>query len=75
MTRKKFIVNVLTNADGRQSSNPVVSHLSTFIGRLTKTKSIAQLQDEANSDNKFNRTLGSFQLLMLGVGSIIGKTD
>jgi len=72
MTRKKFIVNVLTNADGRQSSNPVVSHLSTFIGRLTKTKSIAQLQDEANSDNKFNRTLGSFQLLMLGVGSIIG---
>lgn len=73
MPRKKFIVNVLTNDDGHRSNNPVVSHLTLFVRRLIKTKSVTQLQEEATSDNSFKRTLGPFQLLMLGVGSIIGK--
>nr|ACI90399.1 cationic amino acid transporter-like protein [Philodina roseola] len=72
MPRKKFVVNALTNPDNERSANPVFSHLKIFVRRLIKTKSIAQLQEEAHEDNSFKRTLGPFQLLMLGVGSIIG---
>lgn len=73
MTRRKFVVNTLTNNNAGPSNNPVFSYLKLFLRRLIKTKSIIQLQEEANNDNEFKRSLGSFQLLMLGIGSIIGK--
>lgn len=66
MVRKIFVINSLGN------DHSMSNCLQTFFGRLIQRKSITQLQAEADGDNEFKRTLGSFQLLALGIGGIIG---
>lgn len=70
MVRQKFVVNAAADSSG---GNPVVSHLRAFGTRLIARKSITQLQSEAEGGNELKRTLGTFQVVGLGVGSIIGK--
>ena len=70
MVRQRFVVNAPTDLD---SGNTVVSHLKAFGTRLVARKCITQLQSEANGNNELKRTLGTFQIVALGVGSIIGE--
>ena len=70
MVRQKFVVN---SAADSSDGNPVVSHLKAFGTRLIARKSITQLQSEAEGGNELKRTLGTFQVIALGVGSIIGE--
>ena len=72
MVRQRFTINPLEKLDDDQGGNAFVSYLTIFIKRLIKRKSITQLQAEAQGDNELKRNLGTFQLLALGVGCIIG---
>jgi basic amino acid/polyamine antiporter, APA family len=40
--------------------------------KLFRRKNVAQLQDEAQSDQRLNRALGPMNLTLLGIGAIIG---
>ncbi len=73
MVRQRFTINPLAKFGDNQDDNKIFSHLKIFATRLVKRKTITDLQTEANADNELKRTLSSFQLLALGVGSIIGK--
>ncbi|CAF4417401.1 unnamed protein product, partial [Adineta steineri] len=68
MVRQKFVINPLEKTEIDQDC----SCLRNFLNRLTTRKTITQLQAEAEGDNELKRTLTTFQLLALGVGSIIG---
>ena len=72
MVRQKFVINPLAKHDYGQSADEGASCWKLTFARLTSRKSITQLQSEAASNNDLKRTLGSIQLLALGVGSIIG---
>ncbi|HET7359941.1 MAG TPA: amino acid permease [Rhodanobacteraceae bacterium] len=43
-----------------------------FLAKLTRHKSVAQLQAEAGSSKDFRRTMGVWQLTAIGVGAIVG---
>ena len=73
MVRQKFVINPLAKPDYDQSADKGASCWKLAFARLTSRKSITQLQSEAATNNDLKRTLGSFQLLALGVGSIIGE--
>lgn len=73
MVRQSFVINPLTKLENSQGDSRVFSYFKTFLTRLGQRKSITQLQTEAETSNELKRTLGSFQLLAFGVGSIIGK--
>jgi hypothetical protein len=75
MVRQKFTINPSKTIDNHRSDGHVLVCLKNFIKQLTSCKSVDQLQAEAESNNELKRTLTSFQLLALGVGSIIGKQD
>lgn len=70
MVGKIFHIGSFT---GKENGNSTSNGFKTFFGRLVQRKSINQLQGEAENNNELKRTLGSFQLLALGVGGIIGK--
>ena len=70
MVGKIFHIGSFT---GKENGNSTSNGFKTFFGRLVQRKSINQLQAEAENNNELKRTLGSFQLLALGVGGIIGK--
>jgi basic amino acid/polyamine antiporter, APA family len=44
----------------------------SFLGKLTRHKSVEQLQAEAGKSGDFRRVLGLWQLTAIGVGAIIG---
>jgi hypothetical protein len=73
MVRQKFVINPIEKLDNFQSDSKAFSHLKSFVTRLGTRKTITQLQTEAEGGNELKRTLGSFQLLALGIGGIIGK--
>ena len=72
MVRQKFILNPSVKIIDEQQSIIGCTWLRDFIKRLLTRKSITQLQNEADQGNELKRTLSSFQLLALGIGSIIG---
>ena len=73
MVRHRLVINPIEKPADNQGDGSVLSHLKTFATRLVQRKSIKQLQVEAEASNELKRTLGSFQLLALGIGGIIGK--
>ena len=73
MVRQKFTINPSTKVDYSHDGGVESSCLKRFLTRLATRKTITQLQAEANTNNELKRTLGSFQLLALGIGGIIGK--
>lgn len=75
MVRQRFTINPLEKPDDDQSENIIFYYLKMFFKRLAKRKTITQLQAEAQGDNQLKRNLGTFQLLALGIGCIIGKFD
>ena len=75
MVRRKFVVNRIAKLSNIQSDNIAYSGLKIFLTRLITRKTITQLQTEAETSNELKRTLGSFQLMALGIGGIIGKLN
>jgi hypothetical protein len=75
MVRQKFIGNPIVKLENNQDDLQAFSGLKTFLKRLTTRKTVTQLHTEAESGNELKRTLGPFQLLALGIGSIIGKLN
>ena len=73
MVRQRFTINPLEKAQDDQGDTSIFSHGKTFLKRLGKRKTITQLHAEAQGDNELKRNLGTFQLLALGVGGIIGQ--
>jgi amino acid permease len=73
MVRVKFTVNSAAKSETSEDHVNSFCDFKAFAARLTTRKTITQLQNEANSGNELKRTLGSFQLLALGIGGIIGK--
>lgn len=73
MVRQRFVINSLEKKDNNESENKGLSYLKSFGKRLIARKTITQLQSEAICQNELKRSLGSFQLLVLGIGGIIGK--
>ena len=73
MVRQKFVVNSMAKPDYGRSVGEGASCWKRTFTQLTARKSITQLQTEAKNNDDLKRTLGSFQLLTLGVGSIIGE--
>lgn len=70
MVQQKFVINPTAKdaAGGR-----VMPYVKIFLARLGKRKTITQLQSEVDNQNELKRTLGTFQLLALGIGGIIGE--
>jgi hypothetical protein len=60
-----------------RSNNHVVgqafSSFKHFFKRLISRKSMEQLQSEIETKNEMRRTLNSYQLAGIGLGTIIGK--
>lgn len=75
MVRKTFFINRLSKSGDHESNNQTSSGVKTFFTRLVQRKTITQLQAEAEGNNELKRTLTTFQLLALGIGSIIGKMN
>lgn len=75
MVRQRFIINPSVKPENNQCDSKAFSCLKSFATRLTTRKTITQLQSEATNSNELKRTLGTFQLLALGIGGIIGKID
>jgi hypothetical protein len=73
MVRHKFVINPTTKEENIHTDGTATVYLKSFLTRLGTRKTITQLQSEAESNNELKRTLGSFQLLALGIGGIIGK--
>jgi hypothetical protein len=73
MVRQRFVINPIEKSEDSQGYSTAFYHLKTFATRLGQRKTITQLQAEAEGSNELKRTLGSFQLLALGIGGIIGK--
>lgn len=73
MVRQRFTINPLEKVEVGQGDHAILSYVKLFLKRLAKRKTITQLQAEAQGDNELKRNLGTFQLLALGVGCIIGK--
>lgn len=72
MVLKDFFSNTVEKLRNNSDNNRAVYYLKRFGTRLITRKTITQLQSEADNKNELKRTLGSFQLLALGIGSIIG---
>ncbi|CAF1650122.1 unnamed protein product [Rotaria magnacalcarata] len=72
MVRRNFFVNFSARLRNSQDDNKGVYYLKRFAIRLGTRKTITQLQDEVDQTNELKRTLSTFQLLALGIGSIIG---
>jgi hypothetical protein len=75
MVRQKFVINPIAKLRDEQNDSKGFSYLKPFFIRLFTRKTITQLQNEAENNNELKRTLGSFQLLALGIGGIIGKLN
>jgi len=75
MVRQKFVINPIAKLRDEQNDSKGFSYLKPFFTRLFTRKTITQLQNEAENNNELKRTLGSFQLLALGIGGIIGKLN
>lgn len=73
MVRQRFTINPLEKVQDDQDDQSIFSYVKIFLKRLTKRKTITELQAEAQGGNELKRNLGTFQLLALGVGCIIGK--
>jgi hypothetical protein len=71
MVKLKFVINPTVKEENDHGKT--YDHCKSFVTRLVRRKSITQLQNEAEGGNELKRTLGSFQLLALGIGGIIGK--
>lgn len=71
MVSQKFTLN-RPKKENDDNSAGRCTRPNNFFHRLMLRKSIDQLQAEANQQNELKRTLGWFQLLGLGIGSIIG---
>lgn len=73
MVQQNFVRNLIERIRYSDADDKKFYYLKRFLIRLTSRKTITQLQDEADESNELKRTLSSFQLLALGIGSIIGK--
>jgi len=73
MGRVKFVINPTEKSETSQDHGKAYSYLKIFLTRLGTRKNITQLLAEAEGSNELKRTLTTFQLLALGIGSIIGK--
>ena len=73
MVRSKFVINRELKF-GNGGSGRVVTYAKTFFKQLIARKTISQLQSEAETQNELKRTLGSFQLLALGIGGRVANS-
>ncbi|CAF0785073.1 unnamed protein product [Rotaria sordida] len=72
MVRQAFFTNLTTKLRNFENDNQACHYLKRFGIRLVTRKTITQLQSEAENTNELKRTLSTFQVMALGIGSIIG---
>ncbi|CAF1041876.1 unnamed protein product [Rotaria sp. Silwood1] len=72
MLQREFFTNLTARLRTCENDYKACYYLKKFGVRLVQRKNITQLQAEAEGTNELKRTLSSFQLLALGIGSIIG---
>ena len=75
MVQRKFVINAKATPEHNQDDGTAPNCFKKFVTRLGTRKTIEQLQHEAGSNSELKRTLGTVQLLALGIGGIIGKSN